>query len=268
MLDRLSRIALALASAADAAQAQAPLAPSSSWNVDYAESECRLSRTFGPADDTITLRIIRGASLKAVEYTLAGTSLKIRDWNYNVLLRLGPDGTSHKLPVLSYRLPTGEGALQIIGENELRPAEIASTRTLSVELDGAEPLQLAVGSLDKPFAALNACYDDLLTSWGIDPTKVRDLKTAARPLNMQSWSIFENIWASDAAKGSKWMTIRLDVNEIGKAQTCKTLASSGSAELDAKICAAAIKKARFVPAASASGEKVGAPFVLRIQMRE
>lgn len=271
MLNRFSllpAIAAALVLAGNADPGRGGLAPSSPWNVDYAEAECRLSRTFGTDADSLTLRISRGVNLKAVEYTVASKSLKIRDWNYRVLLRLEPGGTSYKLPMLWYRLPSGEAALQVFGESGLNLAEIASTRTLSMEFDGAEPLQLAVGNLDKPLAALDACYDDLLTGWNIDPAAVRNLKAAAQPVDIGSWRVFENGWARDAPKDKKWMTVRLDVNETGKATECKALASSGSAELDAKVCAMSVKNARFIPAISVSGEKVGAPFLLRIQMRE
>ncbi|MEI4509083.1 energy transducer TonB [Sphingopyxis sp. CCNWLW253] len=271
MLKRLALvppIAAALVPAANADPGREILTPSSPWNIDYAESECRLARTFGTGAEALTLRISRGANLKAVEYTVASKSLKIRDWNYNVLLRLGPGGTSYKLPILWYRLPTGETALQIFGETGLKPDEIASTRMLALEVDGAEPLQLAVGNLEQPFAALESCYDDLLTTWGIDPAGIRDLKKPAEPVDIRSWRVFENGWARDVPKDRKWMTVRLDIDGSGKATACKALVSSGSAELDTKVCALAAKNARLVPAVAASGEKVGAPFVLRIQMRE
>jgi len=259
---------IALVSATNADPGHKALAPSSPWNVDYAESECRLARTFGTGAEALTLRISRAANLKAVEYTVASKSLKIRDWNDSVLLRLEPGGTSHKLPMLWYRLPTGEAALRAFGENGLGAAEIATTRTISLEVDGADPLQLAVGNIEKPLAALDSCYDDLLTTWGIDPVHIRNLKTPAEPIDIWSWRVFETGWARDAPKDKKWMAVRLDVNDAGRATSCRALASSGSVELDAKVCALTVKNARLVPAVSASGEKVGAPFVLRIQMRE
>jgi TonB family protein len=260
-------IAVALVSVANADGPEA-LAPSSPWNVDYAESECRLSRTFGAGAETFIFRISRSASLKAVEYTVAGKSLKIRDWNYSVLLRLGPGGTSYKLPILWYRLPSGEAAVRMLAESGLNPEETASTRTLSMDFDNSEPLQLAVGNLGKPLAALESCYDDLLKSWNIDPAGIRGLKTAARPVDIHAWHVFEDGWARDVPKDKKSMIVRLDVNETGRATACKGLVSSGSPEVDAKVCALTVRNARFVPATSASGDKVGAPYVLQIQIRE
>ncbi|MBN8844068.1 MAG: hypothetical protein J0H88_12565 [Sphingomonadales bacterium] len=271
MLKRLtliSSITVALVSGANATPDQQGLAPSSPWNVDYAESECRLTRTFGTGPEALMLRISRGINLKAVEYTIAGKSLKIRDWNYDALLQLDPGGASYKFPALWYRLPTGEAALRVFGESGLKPEETAATRTLSLAVEGAESLRLAVGNLEKPFAALDACYDDLLTTWGIDPAKIRALKTIAEPVDIRSWHLFENGWARDAAKDKKWMTVRLDIDDTGRAKSCKALASSGSVELDAKVCALAIKNARLLPAVSASGEKVEAPIVVSIQIRE
>lgn len=261
-------IASAAALTANADAAQEALTPSSSWNVDYAEAECRLSRTFGTGAEIFTLRIKRGANLKGFEYAVAGKSLKIRDWNYNVLLELGPDGASYKLPVLWYRLPTGEGAFRFFSEDALKPDEIASTRALSMKFDVSEPIRFAVGSLGKPLAALDSCYNDLLVTWGIDPAAIDSLKKTAQPVDFQSWRVFEPSWARHAAKDKSVMTVRLDVSPTGKATGCKALASSGSTEVDAKVCALAVKNARFEPAISASGAKVAAPFVLQIQMRE
>lgn len=268
LLTIVPSIASAAALTANADATQAGLPPSSSWNVDYAESECRLSRTFGTGAEMFTLRITRGANLKGLEYAVAGKSLKIRDWNYNVLLGLGPSGASYKLPMMWYRLPTGEGAFRFFSEDVLKPDEIASTRALSMKFDVSEPIRFAVGGLGKPFAALDSCYKDLLLTWGIDPATIDGLKKTAEPIDIQSWHVFEPGWARRAAKDKSVMTVRLDVNATGKATGCKALASSGSTEVDTSVCALSVKNARLSPAISASGEKVAAPFVLQIQMRE
>lgn len=260
--------AAAVAPADNGGAAQQGLLPSSPWNIDYAESECRLSRTFSAGADSYTLRIIRGASLKGVEYVVAGKSLKIRDWNYSGSLGLRPGEGAYKLPVAWYRLPTGESAFRLIAKDAFRPDEIASTRGLVMEFDGAEPLLFVVGNLEEPLAALASCHDDLLTGWGIEPANIRNLKTTSKPIDLLSWHLYDDAWARKVAKDKIWMSVRLDVSETGKVVGCHTLTSSGSAEVDAKVCALAVKNARFEPAISTAGEKVKAPFVLKIQVRE
>ncbi len=260
--------AAAVAPADNGGAAQQGLLPSSPWNVDYADAECRLSRTFGAGADGYILRIIRGSNLKGVQYVVAGKSLKIRDWNYSGTLGLRPGEGAYKLMVAWYRLPTGESAFQLLAPDGLRPDEIASTRGLVIEFDGAEPLVFAVGNLEKPLAALASCYDDLLTGWGVDPANIRNLKTAPDPIDLHNWHLFDDAWVGKAAKGKIWMSVRLDVSETGKAVGCQTLSSSGSDEVDTKVCALSVKNARFKPAISTAGGKVNAPFILKIQIRE
>lgn len=260
--------AAAVAPADNGGAARQGLLPSSPWNVDYADAECRLSRTFGAGADGYTLRIIRGANLKGVQYVVAGQSLKIRDWNYSGTLGLRPGEGAYKLMVAWYRLPTGESAFQLLAPDGLRPDEIASTRRLAMEFDGAEPLVFAVGNLEKPLAALASCYDDLLTGWGVDPANIRNLKTAPDPIDLHNWHLFDDAWIGKAEKGKIWMSVRLDVSETGKALGCQTLSSSGSAEVDTKVCALSVRNARFKPATSTTGGKVKAPFILKIQIRE
>jgi hypothetical protein len=260
--------AAAVAPADNRGPAQQGLLPSSPWNVDYAEAECRLSRTFGAGADSYTLRIIRGANLKGVQYVVAGKSLKIRDWNYSGTLGLRPGERAYKLMVAWYRIPSGESAFQLLADDALKPDEIAPTRGLVMEFDGAEPLAFAVGNLEKPLAALDSCYDDLLTGWGVDPAKIRNLKAAPDPIDLHTWHLYDDAWVGKAAKGKTWMSVRLDVSETGKAVGCQTLSSSGSAEVDTKVCALSVKNARFKPAISTAGDKVIAPFILKIQIRE
>ncbi len=260
-------IASLIALAANANSAGEGLPPSSSWNVDYAETECRLSRTFGTGTEMFTFRITRGANLKSIEYAVASKSLKIIDSNYSVTLRLDPTGMTYKMPLLWYRLPSGEGALRFVGDEAFKPDEIALARTFSLELNGLKPIRLAVGNMQKPMTALDACYGDLLIAWGINPAQIQGLKKTVQPIDINSWWVFRPGWAREAAKDKSWMTARLDVSEAGKATYCKVLASSGSAELDARVCTLALKNARLSPAISASGEKVAAPFVFNIQMR-
>jgi len=79
-----------IALAANAASAAEGLPPSSSWNVDYAETECRLSRTFGAGKESFTFRIPHGANFKTVESAIASKSLKYHSSNFKLFLCFFP----------------------------------------------------------------------------------------------------------------------------------------------------------------------------------
>ncbi|MGI8942932.1 MAG: hypothetical protein ACR2FJ_01610 [Qipengyuania sp.] len=52
------------------------LAPTSSWQLDFAEENCRLARTFGSADDIWIVYFTQHGPSESFELTLAGPGLK------------------------------------------------------------------------------------------------------------------------------------------------------------------------------------------------
>lgn len=239
------------------------IAPSSSWNVDYADSECRLSRNFGQGADMLTFRAARGASFRGFEYVIAGKGLRNRTWLYLVKMRVDPGAIDAKLDGIWYNLPTGENAFRFVSEDAPVFDTATPDKQIVLTFENAPPIQLKAGRLGEALAALQACHDDLLASWGIDAAAVRALKAPAVPANY-------NFWAPLYAASPRFfrtgggMTVKLDISPTGTISGCKVVASSKSEELDAMTCPAIVKRPKFKPALSSEGRPVAAPFVVRM----
>jgi len=116
------------------------------------------------------------------------------------------------VPAFVYIPPIVEGALRVLGEESLKPDELALARTFSLELNGLKPIRLAVGNMQKPMNSLDGCYNDLLTAWGINPVYIQGLKKTVQPIDLNSWGVFRPGWVREAARDKFLMTFRLDVN--------------------------------------------------------
>jgi protein TonB len=61
--------------------------------------------------------------------------------------------------------------------------------------------------------------------------------------------------------------ISFEVNKAGRIENCAVTESSGHPELDAKACAIAVDKARYVPAKDADGKPVRTAKTLKVTWR-
>ena len=168
--------------------------------------------------------------------------------------------------------PFARGPVKIEG---LNIAAIDATREQLTGLPKAGALRIAAGDLNvefklnntaKAMQALEACEQDLLVTWGMDPKVVASL--ASYPTQRGGVvSLFstDDYPQSAIAKNEQGTTgVRIRVSKEGKVGDCRVIESSGSDTLDQQTCEIFMSRARFQPARTKSGEAVDSIALQRI----
>ena len=257
------------------------LAPASAWNLRYDEQACRLVRMFGTGDDSITFTMARYGFGSGFELLLAGKGLDPRGSSlrfrflpasdYNVLddplYGTGPEGVTAWQFGGSLVPAERSKAIERLSEkaraDEWRAAE-AAARDLVTGFEMRSGMKrsfiLDTGKLDKALAALDTCIDDLVSTWGYDPARIRSLARAPQPRSNPGRWFDPSDYPSESyyAGKSGIVRFRLDVDEDGTPVRCVIQGSYTDPAFEETVCRVLMQKARFEPAIDAQGERVAA----------
>jgi hypothetical protein len=278
-------VAFAVLSLEAPAAAQS-FAPSGPWEISANEDSCFLKREFSAGEDALTLEMQRffPGDIRAVitsKTLVPTTSIKIR-------YRLNDDGAWHEdiakhnarategraVVVLLWAmlLPqvrsgmTSEELVAFFTKQDLNALEMetgSTVKTLTLEEVFEKPVTLGLGSLAAPIKALNSCYDDLQTIWGIDVAAQKNLMRPAMPTKSTEEKIYEPIaYIVSSAKPSD-LTVRLIISPIGEIESCHfDKIKTPQAAIDS-FCKEIRRKVDFEPALDAAGKGVRAAYAYR-----
>ncbi|XUU61332.1 TonB family protein [Erythrobacter sp. HA6-11] len=264
------------------------LEPRSPWNIDFGEKRCRLSRLFGSDDSPHLLYIEQASPSKGFELTLAGPELK-RYERRRFERNLGVDvGFIGYVPMIELRPMRGEvsgygdalifSTLAIEVREEL--ADIAEERrqiTGGLDLQRANSinrfvikndddiLSFETGNMQGPFQALNACTEELLIRWGLNPEQHK-LYTPTKWTNIRTLAqrISETFPRDALRKGEQGVfRMRLIVEEDGSWSECTVENATATETLQSPACQA-MKRAKFEPALDAQGNPMRSYYATRI----
>ena len=278
-------LAAAGAQGAAAAEPATVLPASSSWHLDYAEQSCRLARTFGEGEGRSVVFFTQHGPGDSFELTLAGEPLD--RFSPNVAIQFGPIGGTWKIrpfrgdvegvgPALIY------SGLDLAEEQDEEEAEedVAEARDSLPAIDihrakemdyievnqGRRRVRFATGTLDKPFAALNACSVDLIAEWGLDADQHRSLTRIVDPTNMKliASRVGRDYPAAALRKGEQGI-IRalLIVGADGKVERCTLDNATNSETLPAPACRV-LEDAVFEPALDSQGQPMRSFYITKI----
>ncbi|QWC56850.1 hypothetical protein F7D01_06860 [Erythrobacter sp. 3-20A1M] len=284
----LGLAALGLATQSPAALAREPvvLKPNSPWQLDYAESACRLTRSFGEADDPVVLVIAEYAPGDSFSMIVAGKPLRALTprsaSNAELSVRFDPDGQPTDTFVNIGTLGDFKPAL-IFGTTRLDPLpegffddvdydtdwdyqdppEVSAERRnaasrLVLGKGKDDRVILETGSLGEAFAAMDKCLDSLVESWGFDPAMVAAQERPAVPLESPGRWIRPGDYPKNALdSGQQGMVhFRLMIDATGKPTDCIIQGATKPAGFEDVTCDNLLKRARFKPALAADGAPV------------
>jgi hypothetical protein len=287
-------VALAIpAPAAVAAPAPLILKPSSKWQVNYAEQQCRLARQFGEGKQAVLLFMDRYGPGGAFQLTIAGKPFKTFADKGEAAIQFGPNEAEQQLQFLNGNL--GEQPAMVFAssariaplsgaelsqakdeqDNLYRPVRpISADREQAVKfLRVGKPLRqqviLETGSMRAPFAVLDKCITDLMTTWGIDVEKHRTLSQSARPTQSPTEWIksSEHPIAMLSARQPALVNFRLIIGTDGVPTNCHIQATTRPKEFDNAVCKSVMKRARFSPALDAKGQPVATYYQNRVRFQ-
>jgi hypothetical protein len=252
------------------AQELTELGPTSAWAADFAADSCSLTRTFGAAGRSVTLRLRQFAPLTSLEVTLASESVDLKPRTPSYAFARGDSRAIEFFQ--TFRMDGGLRGATF--EAALPPTSDERTNAISAALDPAmrgvdsmtvrnlfeNDLTLRIGPLRQPLTVMTTCLDDLLTRWGLDAAAHRSL---TKPVTERR---SDEVWAgrpnrSAAALIARWPADKMDfillVSETGALTQCRLvggLAEDG--ELAESICAAMPDDWVFDPALDAKGQPI------------
>ena len=268
-------IAGLLVSPAVQAQDAAVFRPSSAWAADYGDEYCGLVREFPNGEDTITLAFQRVQPGADTQLMLIGDAIKTFRGAEELGWHFLPNDAERKSRygrgevdgkqylrldnvVLMPFSPPAAGAAFAPPTYD-RAAEQAAARTLNgllVSTGLTKPVRIETGALGAPIGALQACTDDLIKTWGLDPEKHKTMSTPA-VMNPNPDGILPQgtIPFSDFAKfAGGGNQVRLMLDASGKPTSCTIFAPTLDKALNDRICQIVMEKASFTPAKDAAGE--------------
>jgi TonB family protein len=246
----------------------APLLPTSSWHVDYAEQECRLTRTFGEKDALILFRLARGTSFDNYDIKLAGLSIPKSNGKMDVEMTLEPQKITAKFAGSSDSLPHRKE--QVLSWYDSSITSISGgpkDQVMLVKMAHNVSIRLKLDDFRPAIAAMKTCHDDLLRGWKVDTVALSQLKRYATPIGSPG------DWATPAdypkeailAGASGDVSFLLTVGTDGKPKTCSIVASSKVIILNEETCRLVKRRARFTPAIGADGSAVESVYINRIR---
>ncbi|MDB5712025.1 MAG: hypothetical protein JWL96_4095 [Sphingomonas bacterium] len=241
----------------------AALAPTNKWQVEYADSMCVLSRDYGSGDDKVTfgLRISPTNMRREVILITPGKATSERGVAAITLL---PDG--HPVTGTYWRPPlsgsAGNVATAFFEEAALDGVDKAGAIDIRLDKEGHT---VAVPGIAGALAALSKCQDDLLKSWGIDPTERQREAVHVTGNPARFFGVTAYPPAAVAAHAQGRVTSVVGVDKRGGVTSCTVVVSSGNKPLDDGTCRIIREQVHLVPARDKDGNAMASHYVLPVR---
>jgi hypothetical protein len=255
---------------AKAAEEPVKIAPSSAWNLDYGLESCTLSRTFGEGDAILTLYLKQTRPGSFFDLSLAGRQLGASRTAFGTTLRFGTEERKFKDSVWIAQAVDGRPVL-LAGSNtfahwddaakKFRPASAEILHVMDsfeFHVPKVKPFALATGPMDKPMAALEACEEDLVKTWGFDPVQLATLSKWPEPMSKPADWISPDSYPEKSLNSREGaiLEFRIVVSPTGRAESCVIQNTVGDKAFADAACQQLMENARFSPALDDKGQQV------------
>lgn len=263
---------------AQPAQAQdsaAVFRPTGGWTADFGDDYCRLFRTFSDGTNQVQLALERTQPGAFTRIILVGNGISpfrgADTIGYNFLPGGNPararyikSETGDGQPLLGFdplvlmlTPPAFTPGAPLPVYNRAQEQEVARTITGFALGEGlTDPVRFETGSLRAPVATMQACADDLLKVWGLDPEKHKAM-TAIPVLAPRSDGVLPQgtipFGEFDKFLGNANL-VRALIGADGKPTSCTIYQPTLSESLNSRICGLVMSRATFQPAKDADGQ--------------
>lgn len=166
----------------------------SDWQLTYDERSCDLAAKFGAGNDEVIAMFSRYGPSDWFILTLAGQPVKTSSLTSEVEVDFGPienprraqslNGFTAGLPsvsISSLRLDDGEFDGEDTALPSMRGEDEVKINTVKLTLPGKRVIQLHLGSMAKPMAAIRNCTDGLMQLWGLNPDEQKAVTARPKP---------------------------------------------------------------------------------------
>ena len=275
----LAAIALA-ATATPALADDLVLSPSSEWAFSEYDDRCRATRVFGEGRDSTTLWIEQGGTEPNYNLTLIGRPFR-NPYGGGVRLQFGEEEefirsyitleSSTGRPVLAmFGATIVQGEMEREGDAETPDVSIDRSRasaikTLRLRTSIPEPVELQLGSMEKPLAFLDECGTRIAAILSAAGRALTGEATPPEPIDEDEWLVgadYPNYLVAARMEGR--LEVRLTVNRRGRPSSCFVIASNKPQLFDDPVCLNLMKRARFEPARDVEGNPVASYYTTNV----
>jgi len=229
------------------------LEPEGKWKLDARETSCVLQHEFSGNGQTWSAALLPQPGSPRIELLLTQRApQKNRRTGDKASLTIRPSGTVFQGDVQTTAMPDGAVAYHIWIDTSLLVA-LPETIDMEIAVDRSPAIVLPLPGMAAAAAALGTCEQDLLASWGVDPSRFRP----AFPLSKVSGFPTSADYPPGASGASGRVALLLELSSTGKVTGCGLIESSGNAVLDRQTCNIALSRMHFAPLRDADGKPIG-----------
>jgi len=248
------------------------LEPSSKWNVHYADDFCRLARTFGTGDEAITIFLDRFSPSSTFRLNLIGQPMKRWVSDGKAQIRFGrelPDQSlyfyvgsfENKGPTWTFAAAVGlrpwvpEEEYDEVTQRAQRARDEANVSEIAIGSPLRTPVILQTGPMKNAFAALHACTEQLVSTWGVNIESHRTAQRLPAPVGTPEKWITSFDYPPDMLRKRQpgLVEFRLMIDAEGKATACHIQQSTNPEGFNDIVCEALMRRAKFEPALDKDG---------------
>lgn len=249
--------------------------PLDKWVLNYSDDSCRLARAFGNNEDKVVLVLDQFMPAGMLDLSLIGKRLgRFEDNRISLTATFGPDlPAGEAKDALTGTLGPDKTAILMIGSRDLlnrRPDKGASDEIFATTREqetavtqlriaaSSLRLNLHIGPMGSPLAAMRTCIADLVKTWGLDPAQQEALTRRPVPVTSPTNWLTPNDYPNEslAIGASAIVRFRIMVDAHGLPTKCAIQQATQSPEFTKLTCDLLMRRARFTPALDHEGEPV------------
>lgn len=245
---------LAAAIMAFPARAAEPHEPVGKWVLDYGETLCSASRTYGTGAKPIRLGIIPSPSGKMYRIVVQKHGKVYNPYHFPVTASF----SSTEAKTTALRFASGDRKWDVVWLNvpHDKIEGLGTATKFGIRGEGEMNQHFALPGIGAVLKALDKCNADLRNYWNVDatvataPAQPAIARTSLRDL------ISEKDFPRQALREGKGGTtgFLLMIDEQGTTKGCMVEETSGIASLDAMACGVLLERAKFSPALDKAGK--------------
>jgi hypothetical protein len=255
------------------------LAPATPWNAQFEPESCRLSRSFGPESERVTLIYEFFSPQANGSLTLIGKRLynsalygEARIWFGDARpLQSSPvlNATTGGVPTWISNLVPLTAGQQTAANAQPDPSAEATIDRLTLDSPFTGTVVLHTGAMDQPMKIVRTCFDAMVTAWGLDPAVQRNLSHQPEPITRPGTWVNDNDYPRKAldSGSSGLLRFRLMVDASGNPTACIIQKKTKPDDFMPIACRLLMSRARFKPAIDATGKPVTSYFANTIRFQ-
>lgn len=267
MLPLLPTVVLFLAAAASIAAAE-PRQPNSRWTVNFHDSQCVASRSYGTAESPLDLVIKAPAVGDVLQVGIIRDAELVDTDTLEGKVSLG-EGKPLPVTVLAFTATESKKRAWLVNLPAERVPAMTAAPQISFHVPDQLDERLSLSGMAPLMKVMAECVTDLRAIWNIPDEDGRTPKLKRRAVAHLTPVVYAHYYrgVSSARLFGGAVSLALLVDEAGKVADCTVVASSGSASLGTRACPLVLERGGFSPAIGIDGKPAKSGILEHIDWR-